>query len=155
MATRNALLFLGLLVGGTRLYAQGPLSVAVGSRVRVESSQHALVTGNVRSFSTDTIVLGTCGHCIPLMLPMREITSIEVSTGQYLPGTHIIGGALVGLVAGASYAWYTAARDTRNCHDGPCGLAYLAVPVFGMGGGLIGGIVGGLWRSERWERVLP
>lgn len=154
MASRIAA-FLGVLVWcAASLCAQGPASVAVGSRVRVQSSRHARVTGNVLSFSTDTIVLGTCGHCTPLTLPTRGITSLEVSMGRYVPGTHIIGGALIGLAAGASYAWYSAARSTHNCHDGPCGFAYVAVPILGLAGATIGGIAGGLWRSDRWERVL-
>jgi hypothetical protein len=58
---------------------------------------------------------------------------------------------LVGVVGGASYGFMSAKRDAKGCRDGPCGLAYLAVPIAGTGGFLLGAIVGISIHYDSWR----
>jgi hypothetical protein len=96
--------------------------------------------------------IAPCWMCAPAAIPMQSITSLEMRV-KYVSGKHVLAGALFGLAIGSAYGTVEAKREFRGCRDGPCGLAALDIPVLGVGSMLVGAVVGGLWRADRWIRV--
>jgi hypothetical protein len=135
------------------LAAQDSMHVRPGSHVRVQVASSRRLTGELLSIAGDTMRIARCELCTPVAVPTQHIESLEVRTGKYVSGRHILVGALIGLAIGTAYGTIMAERDLHGCRDGPCGLAALDVPVLGVGGTLLGAVGGGIWRADRWVRV--
>lgn len=145
--------FLVLACVPATLRGQDSIPVTPGSRVRVESASSHRLTGKLLSIAGDTMRIARCSVCAPASIPTHDITSLEVSVGEYTPGKHVLIGALAGLVVGTVYGTIDAKRSLRGCTDGPCGLVVLEIPVTAVGGALLGALGGATWRADRWVRV--
>jgi hypothetical protein len=147
-----AVALLALVAPARPLAAQ----LLTGQRVRVEVSGAERVTGTVTALSPEAITLDIDGT--GRTFPRSSLTDVEVSTGI---GSHWKTGAAVGAVVGAVGTFVVLDRggSTNPCDSdanqdamgmGACvGIAALG----GLGGALIGGFVGSLAHSERWETV--
>jgi hypothetical protein len=60
-------------------------------------------------------------------------------------------GAGLGLLIGAGVGGLLAYQSERNCRDGPCGVAYIVVPLGGVAGLFLGAAGGSLIRYEDWQ----
>jgi len=127
-----------------------------GQRVRVEVGGAERVTGTITALTPEAISLDIDGT--RRTFPRSSLTDVEVSTGI---GSHWKTGAAVGGVVGAvgTFVALNQGGSTNPCDSdanqdamgmGACvGIAALG----GLGGALVGGFVGSLMHSERWERV--
>jgi len=127
-----------------------------GQRVRVEVSGAERVTGTITALTPEAVSLDIDGT--GRTFPRSSLTAVELSTGI---GSYWKIGAAVGGVVGAVGTFVALNRgDSTNPCDsdanqdamgmGACvGIAALG----GVGGALVGGFVGSLVHSERWETV--
>jgi hypothetical protein len=145
---------LGLLAPpGRMLNAQQTLAVALGSKIRVQpEGETKWLVGRLTGVAPDTIRLQQCKSCLVASYSLPSLSGVEVSMGRTRRGSTILAGALlgaaVGMGSGMLYGW----KQTRRCKgDGNCGLAYLAVPIFGTGGLAIGAAVGGSLKYDDWR----
>jgi hypothetical protein len=135
-----------------------PLSAQLltGQRVHVEISDAEWLTGTITALSAEAVSLDIGGTS--RTFPRSSLTKVEVSTGIR---SYWKTGAAVGAVVGAVGTFVVLDRggSTNPCDSdanqdamgmGACvGIAALG----GLGGALIGGFVGSLAHSERWETV--
>ena len=140
------------ILGGasTKIAAQEPL--VSGSRVRVTAPDCAL-RGQAATFRTlrvDTLVLETT-QC-----PIASVTRLDVSIGRK---SHIPLGAGIGFAAGALGAIvYCSTAKYEFSDEGKCVLfdddtTPFQALIFGAAGGIVGGFVGYLIKTDRWEEV--
>ena len=134
----------------TQIAAQEPL--ASGSRVRVTAPDCALrgQAATFRALRADTLVLETT-EC-----PLASVTRFDVSRGQKSRAGI---GILVGAGAGALGAVIYCSQDKNEFSDeGKCVLfdddtTPFQALIFGAAGGIVGGFVGYLIKTDRWEEV--
>ena len=126
--------------------------LASGSRVRVTAPECGL-SGQAATFRVlraDTLVLETT-EC-----PLAFVTRLDVSGGQK---SHALLGAGIGFAAGALVGLVHCSGDAGGFSDaGTCDLAdddltLWVTFVTGTIGGLAGGFVGILIKTDRWEEV--
>lgn len=141
-----------------RLAAQETRALAVGTRVRVAHASACCVSpqlGTLVSLNADSLVLRPDGSATPLALPRGAVRSVEY---RRRTGSHIVGGAVVGLlvggVAGAVIA--RAAECDPSCTD-EAGLAAMGGGATGaLGGAVVGAIFGAIMPRTVWRRAeLP
>ncbi len=134
--------------GGTAL---SPV-VGIGNRVRLESSA---VRGHMQGLVVgldDEVLTLAADNGVPIKVPARSITSLEVSLGRRRHaleglGIGLAGGLLFGLVAPVD-KWDCGDRSPNFCSRGQA----IGGSTFGFG--LIGAGVGALIRTDRWG-VVP
>lgn len=118
---------------GTRARASlvGENGTVVGTVVSVDADFLTLVTENQRSVS----------------LPRDDVAKLEISTGRK---GHALWGALIGAGAGALIGLAEGADDCvgDECYTRGENVAYGA-----LGAGMIGALVGALYRTDRWVTV--
>lgn len=146
-----------LLASAFALFSSRPVraqELVPGVRIRSQ----ALPRGEWRSgtlvrFGRDSLVMQRCQDCAAEAEPWAAITRVEVSEGTTWSGRNIAIGALA---AGVVAAWMTkwrVDRDMTRCEGGPCGLAVIEIPVYGLLGAAGGAVLGAMWRVESWREV--
>ena len=94
-----------------------------------------------------------CAACAHEAQTWAHITRVDVSEGTTWSGKHIAIGALAGGTVAALIDTRKVRRDMANCHDGPCGMAVLEIPIVGLLGAVGGTVLGALWRVESWREI--
>ena len=144
----RSILFVLICIFGsasTQIAAQEPL--ASGSRVRVTAPDCALrgQAATLQAIRADTLVLETT-EC-----PMASVTRLDVSRGQK---SHALLGAGIGFTAVAlGVVIYCKTAEFSGCvpYDSDLTLAFALI--YGGVGGVAGGLVGYLIKTERWEEI--
>jgi hypothetical protein len=140
-----------LVVTAPPASAQRTVALAIGARIRVRSEADSVWrVGRLAGTPPDTVRFQPCETCAVTAYPLST-TLIEVSAGRQRRSSVTINGAGFGLLLGASAGFLLAYEATRNCHDGPCGVAYVAVPIGGIAGFFLGATAGSLVRHEDWQ----
>lgn len=109
--------------------------------------------GTLVRYGSDSLVFQRCGECAAEAQPWARIERVEVSQGKTWSGRNTAIGILAGGVVAAWLEKRSVDRDLARCHDGPCGLAVLAIPAVGLLGAVGGGVLGALWRVESWREI--
>jgi hypothetical protein len=132
------------------LAADDVMPVAPGTRVRVRAlSQPDRVTGRVVALDHETLTLEIAGRTLPLTLPRREITAMDVSAGRRSRARHALIGAAVGAALGLVAARTTS--DSGNPYlDAQAGAA--GTLLLASAGALVGVAIP---PGERWRSVAP
>ncbi len=157
----------------TSVIAQEPTLIERGARVRLTYCLPTLGTirclqeqGQLRTLSTDSVVLGVAGQTVWLIVPFASVTQLEV--GRTPPPTmHVVGVAVAGsaigaIVGGAVMAAVNALRcyNVLGIEDPDCerkktsdGSKYvtLGVVVGAFGGAVVGAVVG--HQDLAWTEV--
>lgn len=124
----------------------------VGARVRVSAASVGLFSskGTVESVRPDTLVLRLDTASRPWNVRLGSISQLEVSRGKSRhPWTGLGIGLLLGAVAGGAIGQASAADDPYF------GGLHVAAGIIGGGlaGAVLGGCVGSMIRTERWDAV--
>ena len=128
--------------------------IAPGIRIRSQISPSARWrTGTLVRFGRDSLVMQRCRECAPEAQPWSRITRVDVREGTTWSGRHMALGALGGGVIAAAIETQRVRRDMARCHDGPCGLAVLGIPIVGLLGAAGGAVLGALWRVDSWREI--
>jgi hypothetical protein len=139
----------GLLIAAPTAYAQ--TNVPVNSRVRVELRNGQHVTGRLTDVRADTLVVIDDGLVWDSnhRIPADRMRRIDVSRGKYVHAGRVVGGALLGAVAGFIGGLVTA---TSECDGDVCGYGstFPAAIAIGIAGGVTLGV---LTPADRWEAV--
>ena len=129
------------------------LEVPPGSRVRVKTAAVPDVwqTGTLTAWRQDSLDLGIDGGW-NRTIPLPDLVALEISRGSK---SNAGKGALIGGIAGAAIGVASSiaiaiADPPEGAGVGEYAVYSLVVTAAGAG---IGGIVGSLARSERWEDV--
>ena len=136
-------------------WAQAPLGVAPGDRVRItefESGKSKPHAGTVVSAGRDEFVLKLDGSEETMPFALTRIARVELSRGMK---GHTRAGIGLGLLAGASAGALVGSNQCGTC-GGEEGKGLDVLFWGGIGGGtgmLIGGIIGARHKTERWEEV--
>ncbi|MGH7541210.1 MAG: hypothetical protein ACRELC_09440 [Gemmatimonadota bacterium] len=140
-----------VIVGPSTVAGQEPAELPPGSRVRVTAPPTVPVAtvGTVAGWRPDSLLLDAPGRG-QLALPLPSVRRLEVRRGDR---SNVAIGGLVGLaVGGAAEAALVAAfcgPDSACTSDDVVeSVALVALSAMLLGGGL-----GALIRTERWERV--
>ncbi len=144
--------------------AQAP-PLAPGTRVRVVAT--ALGSGprvaSVLGQRGDTLAVRPEDTADSVALPLGQIARLEVSGGAHTRvlkglGVGVLAGVAVGAIGGVIIGapGYADCHGQGGCSSDPARGASAAVYgiLFGLLGAPIGGVVGAVWRAERWDRVL-
>lgn len=110
-------------------------------------------TGTLVRYGSDSLVFQRCPDCAAEAQPWARVTRVEVSEGRTWSGRNTVIGLVAGGVVAAWLQKRSVDRDLARCHDGPCGLAVLAIPAAGLLGAITGGALGALWRVESWREI--
>lgn len=142
-----ALLLLLSLPIAQRLDAQyaTPYGPVEGSRVRVtpRDSSGGVLTGRLRAFGGDSLLLDVGSDGVSLRLPVSRVRQVEVNDGPDRARSAFVYGG-IGLLAGG-VAGTLLGRDSLERFVGS---------LAGMAMGLVGGAVGGaLLAPDRWRVV--
>lgn len=133
-----------------------PLSIPSGARARIIGPANArdYVKLTVVGVSPDTLRYRPNGEADSKALSWQNISRMDVSGGKHsnvLRGAGI--GLLVGVVGGAIFGATTASGED-GYNAGP--MAVMGGIYFGAVGGIAGGVIGLVARSENWIPVsLP
>ncbi len=141
----------------TRVTAQEPPPVKVGDRVRVSHDCTYRGTqrrcqedrGTLDAVKADSIVLSAEKDQSRMVILIASVTRLRVVRGQK---SHWAAGVGIGFLTGFTTGAVLAAQEPGGCSESqgctiPFGL------FFGAGGALIGGVIGALIKSDRWEEV--
>ena len=147
------LILVGLLaqaVGVTSLEAQE--AVPVGVRIRVTPVGAPARVGTFAGVAGDTLLLRTCTECALDRFAVSTLGTVQLSAGHKVDGRRARIGAVVGLVAGATFGIVHSGRCEPG--RGLCSAAHLVEPI---GGALLGGLAGLIpafaFPIERWRPV--
>ena len=153
----SGLVALSLSVGGT-LCAQDTSLVAIGARLRVRTASgtpwHYGTFGGV---AADSLTLATASGQADRRYHIASLAAIEVRDARpEAQSAHIRNGAGVGAITGALIV-YLGVRHcqatSRNSDGPPCALGYAGIPLFAIGGAVVGGGIGAVWPVRHWRRV--
>ena len=132
----------------------GAQEIAPGLRIRSRAlPTNEWRTGTLVRYGVDSLVMQRCPDCATEAQPWARITRVDVSEGTTSSLRNIAIGALAG---GVLAAWITKRRvdrDVAGCSGGPCALAEIAVPIYGVLGAAGGAVLGALWRVETWREI--
>jgi hypothetical protein len=152
------LVLAALLLGARAGPAAEPLPVAppaAGERVRFQAAAFGTGhrTGTVVSTDTDALLVTIAPGADPVRVPLADFERLEVARGRR---GHFWTGAIIGLVPGAflgaAFGWYAGCDDQgADCSAYSSALAGGAV--IGAGTALVGGLIGTLVKTDRWEPV--
>jgi len=131
-----------------------------GERVRVTAPEHQItrLTGTLVGMQADTLLVAT--GSTQRSIPRRLVTRLEVSRGQRSAAGK---GALIGLASAlgvvgvVGYSACSSATSPRSCFESQEGAQYIFLATWaasGAAGALVGALIGGGVRRERWE-VVP
>ena len=138
-----------LLIAAPAAHAQ--TNVPANSRVRVELRNGDHVIGRLTDVQADTLVVIDDGLVWDSKhrIPADRMRRIDVSRGKYVHAGRVIGGALLGAVAGFIGGLVV---STTECSGDVCGTgsAFPATMAIGVAGGVVLGV---LTPADRWEAV--
>jgi hypothetical protein len=144
-----------LAIAGRAVPGQRASVVGVGARIRIQlPTDSAWRVGRLVGMAPDTLRLQTCHPCSVTPYALPDLARVEVSrprrgrASTTLKGTYL--GTALGLGAGLLYGW----QKNRDPSCELCGLAYYAIPVFGLGGLVVGTAVGASIRYDDWQPAL-
>lgn len=132
-----------------------------GTYVRIVSprfSTGAPVRGTIRSWSADSVGFQRDGDPAVLVLPAREVSSVEWPVSR---GRQTKSGGLIGLVLGLAVGTGVAVATAEDCSPGAwlCFSPEEQALLGGMGGGavgvVIGSVIGYLSHQTTWEHGQP
>lgn len=140
------------------LFAQNQVLLEPGTRVRVTVPEMGLrgYVAAVEGVTADSLVLSTGGAL--QKYPLAAVTRLDVSRGSRRNWGRgaAIGAAsfgAIGVVLGVAYTVSCRNSPSIGCFDTP----EMGIPLMGGllagAGALVGAVVGGSSRSERWEEV--
>lgn len=143
---------LALVLSATALRAQSTYPVSPGDRIRVRRfTEPPWRDGDFVRLTRDTLQLLTCEQCVALAVPRQDIAAVEIRVGTTPHVSTILAAIGVGTVLGAYIGLTKARQETRDCHDGPCGVSYVLVPLGGIVGFILGGVTGASIRYDVWR----
>ena len=137
--------------------AQDSLPVKPGDRVRVTHNCVARARGSLRCRKDTGSFHGVSRDTLALLggfgTPINSITKLEVSRGRKSNAVKgaLLGGIPTGLIIGGLVAALCASPDI-GCSNG-LGLVAAGFGVGFVGGAFIGGVIGALSTTDRWEEV--
>lgn len=144
-----------LVTAGGILPAQQTPAVRVGSRIRVQPQGDTIWhVGILTGVARDTLRLQPCKSCVADVYTLASLSAVDVSLGRQTQTATIVNGAWLEAVAGIGSGWLFGWLETRGCRDGPCGVAYVAIPIFGLAGLFTGATIGSLRRHEDWQPAV-
>ena len=127
------------------LYAQHPIAVAPGARIRVQTQNDSTWhVGRVTRITPDTLRLRSCDSCADDVYSPPALGAIQISVGKKSRGATILTGALVGTLVGIGSGSVFAWTKTRNCppNASNCYAVGVAIPIMGLGGLVFGTAIG-------------
>jgi hypothetical protein len=154
MRTLASLAFV-VVAGPVAARAQSLGDLKPGARVRVEVKGFATsgLTLNVSRLTSDTLFV-TDRTGSPLAFPVTDLTKVEISRGMsHVKGALIgagVGGAagiMVGLIAAGMPSGFPAADHGTDPNSGKHFVQGFAATM------AVGAVIGGLFGSERWQRI--
>jgi len=152
---RLCLATIAVLLSPLSGWSQDPPEIVPGSRIRITdlgAGRSSRRSGTVVTAGADTVVLSldTGGEAMPF--PLAGISQVEVSRGDR---RHVGAGIGLGLLIGAGTGALLVGTDCEDSY-GLCGPFTLLGGAIGGGAGMVvGGVIGALRRTERWEVVPP
>jgi hypothetical protein len=145
-----------VLAGGpvaARAQSLGDLKPGARVRVEVQGFATAGLTLNVSRLTSDTLFV-TDRTGSPLAFPVGDLTKVEVSRGvSHVKGALVgagVGGAvgcMVGLIAAGMPSGFPTADHGTDPHAGKHFVQGFAATM------AVGAVIGGLFGSERWQRI--
>ena len=130
-------------------WAQEP---AIGQRVRLTGSAvGSRERGEVLEAGPDTLVVRLDGRDAPIRVDRLALTRLELSRGRHGDFRE---GFLYGFVPGAVLGGWMGYH--LMCLENPCSRLQGVLiwgAWWGAKSGLLFGLIGSLWKTERWERV--
>jgi hypothetical protein len=140
-----------LLMAAPSVYTQ--TNVPANSRVRVEMRDGHHVIGRLTDVRADTLVVIDDGLILDSKyhIPGNQVRRIDVSREKYVSAGRVVGGALVGAVAGYVAAFLVPGL-AQQCSADVCesGSGLAAAILVGIGAGVT---LGYLTPADRWEAV--
>jgi len=132
--------------------AQDPPPVTVGTRVRVTAPDLDVdkYDGTVAALRGDTLTVGT------VQVPLASVTRLDVHQGRKgNVGKGTIIGTLVGLPTGFALGvfYQQACSHASDIGETCLPLIPIGVVAVGLAGALVGGTIGSLIKTDRWEEV--
>jgi hypothetical protein len=145
--------------GSTNAEAQDSIAIEMGARIRLRAETTTpWAYGRFGGRVGDSIVLEPLRGSAPRRIAIGALQEIDVRRDdqtQHRRNTMI--GALSG-VAATTVALGLAIRHCERANpqsDGPpCGLGWAALPVYALGGAIVGGVAGRLWPAHQWQPVI-
>ena len=136
----------------TRVTAQDPPPVTVGTRVRVTAPDLDIdkYDGTVAAVRGDTLTVGT------VQVPLASVTRLDVHKGRKgNVGKGAIIGTLVGVPTGLALGvfYQQACSNTSDIGETCLALIPIGAVAVGLAGALVGGTIGALIKTDRWEEV--
>jgi hypothetical protein len=127
------------------LRAEGPGTLAVGSRVRVTSPETGAqpLIGQVVALEPGAVVVIGEGGTGQKRVPIVPTTTLEVSTGKKSRATN---GAIVGAAVGAAPGLFMTFGDYNTDKGSPAAVSLVGA----VAGAAIGSLVGLVFKSENW-----
>jgi hypothetical protein len=149
----RAALLLGCLVAAPPLGAEDLVSAGERVRFRAVGLGGGRQHGTVVAQDATALVISLTAGADPIRVPLDAFERLEVARGQR---RHFWTGAAVGFVPGFAYGFFVG--WILGCDDqGPDCTAYDAAfatgAILGAGTALAGGLVGLLFKSDRWQRI--
>lgn len=146
-------LLVGLAVLGSPagLRAEEPVTVAVGSRVRVTSQETGArpLVGQVVALEQGGVVVADEAGRGPRRVSLAPSTMLEVSRGKK---SQAASGAMIGAAAGALPGLLMTFGDYNTDERSPAAVSLVGAAA----GAAIGSLIGLAFRSEGWQRAeLP
>ena len=127
--------------------------VAPGSRVRLRTGS-ATLEGQVIRVAADSVsIVPSAGNRGAIAIPAAQVGSLDVWRGR---ASQWRTGAEIGSFAGFAAASAVFAARMRHCVGAACNKAGFWVGYGAAGslaGAVVGGLVGAVFHSDRWERV--
>ena len=146
-------------LGSANAEAQDSVAIEMGARIRLRGEATTpWAYGRFGGRAADSIVLQPLRGSAPRRIAigaLQEIDVRQVDPAQH--GRNTMVGALTG-VAATTVALGLAIRHCEHTNprsDGPpCGLGWAGLPVYALGGAIVGGFAGRLWPAHRWQPVI-
>ena len=151
---------IALLLAPVAAWSQEPPTIVPGSRIRITelvAGTSGRRSGTVVTASADTVVLRLDNGGETAAFSLGKISALEVSRGQKGHAGAGVGlGFLAGLGAGALVGALVCGGE-RSCYSGSDDMSApytaAAAGLGGVVGMLVGGVIGGNHKTEKWEAV--
>lgn len=145
--------------GSSDASAQDSVDLAIGARVRLRSDSAARwVYGRFGGVVADSVLLHRVRGDAPRRIAVGTLRQIDVrQLDRAGRRRNTLLGAIVG-VAGTAVALDLGIRHCErknpNTDGPPCALGWAGLPIFALGGAVIGGFAGHAWPANRWQPVV-
>ena len=155
----GALIALGMGAGTAKGQARDSVQVAAGARLRLRTdSAAAWRYGRFGSVHSDTLVLRSARGEADMRFSLTSLQEIDVRESDHAAHrSNATLGMILGAAATVAVFHFAVQRcDRKHPHpDGPaCGMAYVALPFYAMGGAGAGAIIGAAWPANHWRPVV-